>query len=112
MYRLNDFLARQEAIKIALNLRGVQVPPSYSCRGYFSDIFENWACRVVEFAADYSIVTRVNSRFRPLDSLTLAESLKIVMVGLQIPLTTSDPQIIPGNIPQWQKHIILTLRER
>lgn len=69
-------------------------------------------CRVVEFAADYSIVTRANSRFRPHDSLTLAESLKILMVALQIPLSDTDPQIISGNLPAWQKHIVITLRER
>ena len=27
MYRLNDTLSRQEALKIALSLRGVEVPP-------------------------------------------------------------------------------------
>lgn len=71
LYRLNSGLARQEAIKIALSLRGAHLPPSYYCRGYFLDIYEDWVCRVVEFASDHSIVSRSNSLFRPQDSLTL-----------------------------------------
>ena len=57
-------------------------------------------------------MTRANTRFRPHDSLTLAESLKILMVSLQIPLTNSDTSIIPGTFPDWQKRIVLTLREK
>lgn len=112
LYRLNSRLARQEAIKIALSLRGVHLPPSYYCRGYFLDIYEDWVCRVVEFASDHSIVSRSNSLFRPQDSLTLWESLKIIMVALEMPLSDLDPAIVPWSQPTWHKHIALTLRER
>ena len=115
MYRLNDTLIRQEALKVALKIRGIEVPPSSLCRGYFLDLPEEWVCRVVEFAADYDIVTRANSRFRPHDSLTLAESLKILMVSLQIPLTNtaySEAKIILGLLPDWEVRTLLTLREK
>lgn len=32
MYRLGDTLIRQEALSVALKLRGVDVPPAYVCR--------------------------------------------------------------------------------
>lgn len=32
LYRLNDTLIRQEALSIALKLRGVTIPDSYSCQ--------------------------------------------------------------------------------
>lgn len=32
LYRLNDTLIRQEALSIALKLRGVAIPDSYSCQ--------------------------------------------------------------------------------
>lgn len=55
-------------------------------------------------------MTRKNTKFRPYDSLTLAESLKILMGALEIPLS-SNTSSIPGSIPEWQKNIARTFRE-
>lgn len=71
MYRLNDSIIRQEVLGMALKLRGVILPDSYSCRNYYQDTAEWWVCRAAELSADNDIVTRANLHFRPHDSLTL-----------------------------------------
>lgn len=75
MYRLSDPLVRQEALGIIVKMANLYLPPSYSCRQYFNDTPEWWVCRAAEVSADNGIVSRANTKFRPRDSLTLAESL-------------------------------------
>ncbi len=112
MYRLGDFLTRQEALGIIVKMANLYLPPSYSCRKYFTDTPEWWVCRAAEVSANNGIVSRNNTRFRPRDTLTLAESLGLMIKALNIPLSTSSTSTISGNIPDWQKRIILTLREQ
>lgn len=71
MYRLNDFIIRQEVLGMALKLKGITLPDSYFCRNYYQDTAEWWVCRAAELSADNDIVTRANLHFRPHDSLTL-----------------------------------------
>lgn len=112
MYRLSDSLVRQEALGTALKLKGVTLSDYYMCHNYFRDTAEWWVCRAAEMAADYGLVTRANLSFRPHDTLTLAESLGITMNSLGISLSTTSTATVPGNIPAWQKRLILTLEEQ
>mgnify|MGYP001019878195 CR=1 FL=1 len=75
LYRLDDSLVRQEALGIIAKMANLYLPSSYSCRGYFTDTPEWWVCRAAEVSADNGIVSRANTKFRPRDTLTLAESL-------------------------------------
>ncbi len=69
-------------------------------------------CRASEIAADYGLVTRANRHFRPRDTLTLAESLGILFRTLDIPLSQTSTRTLAGNVPDWQKRIILTINEQ
>lgn len=115
MYRLNDALVRQEALGIALKLKGITMPSTYSCRGYFYDAGttgEWWVCRAAELSADADIITRANTSFRPRATLTLSEALGIVIKSLNISLSTTPTTTIVGNLPSWQKRLILTIQEK
>lgn len=115
LYRLNDFIIRQEVLGMALNLRGITLPSTYGCRGYFSDAGvagEWWVCRAAELSADADIVTRANTFFRPRATITLAESLGITIKALNISLSTTPTTTIAGNLPAWQKRLILTIQEK
>lgn len=111
MYRIYDTIIRQEVLGIALKLRGVVLPDSYTCRNYYRDTAEWWVCRAAELSADYGIVTRANLHFRPGDVLTLAEALGITIKALNIPLSNTPTTTIQGNMPDWQKRIFLTIKE-
>lgn len=39
----------------------------------------DWICRAVEMAADNGLVSRGNTKFRPQDKITRAESLAILI---------------------------------
>lgn len=111
MYRLSDFLSRQEALGIALKLQWTTLDNEYVCRGYFPDTREWWVCRAAEIAADNGIVTRKNTYFRPKDTLTFAEALGITLKSLDVPLSTSSITSVWGNLPDWQKRLVLTIQE-
>mgnify|MGYP003452342566 FL=1 len=100
---------------IALNLKGITLPATYGCRGYFSDAGvagEWWVCRAAELSADADIVTRANTFFRPRATITLAEALGITIKSLNISLSTTPTTTIAGNLPAWQKRLILTIQEK
>ena len=79
-YRLDSTITRAEAIGIALKIRWTTVPDAYICKKYFIDLTINdWRCRSVELAADDGIISRVNTKARPQDSITKSEALAIVM---------------------------------
>lgn len=112
MYRLSDALIRQEALGVAIKLRGLALPDAYFCRYYFLDTPEWWVCRAAEIAADYGIVTRANATFRPYDTITLAEGLGVIIKALDIRLSATSTSTIPGTLPAWQKRLILTIQEQ
>lgn len=111
LYRLGSPISRQEAIGVVLKLAKVTLNDNYTCRDYFSDVREGWVCRAVEIAADREIVSRVNARFRPADTLTLSESLALLVKGLDIRLSNTATSTITADIPDWQKRMILTINE-
>lgn len=79
-YRLDNTITRAEAIGIALKIKWVTLPESYTCKKYFSDTITNdWKCRAIELAADNGIITRNNTKARPNDTITRAEALGIVI---------------------------------
>ena len=84
-YRLDDTITRAEVVGIALKIKGTGLPNDYFCKNYFSDVkfvsFSNdqWICRAVELAADNSLITRSNAKFRPQDRITRTEALAIIM---------------------------------
>ncbi len=115
LYRIDDALVRQEALGIALKLRGINLPSTYTCRDYFSDAGiagEWWVCRAAELAADADIVTRANTYFRPRATLTLAEALGVLIKSLNISLSTTSTSTVSGTLPAWQKRLILTIQEK
>lgn len=112
MYRLSDELIRQEALGVALRLKGADLSDSYMCQNYFRDTFEWWVCRAAERAADFGLVTRANLYFRPHDTLTLAEGLGITLNSLAISHSSTSTTTIPGTLPAWQKRLILTIQEQ
>lgn len=111
MYRLYDTIIRQEVLGIALKIRGVYLPDSYACRGYYRDTAEWWVCRAAELSADQGIITRANLHFRPHDTLTLAEALGITIKSLNIALSTTPTDTIGGSEADWQKRLVLTIAE-
>lgn len=111
LYRLDNALIRQEALGIALKLKNINLPEEYTCLSYFHDTKESWVCRAVELAADNYIISRINTLFRPKDTLTVAEAIGIAVKTLDIPLSTTDTRKITSDIPAWQKRILLTLSE-
>lgn len=112
MYRLSDELIRQEALGVALRLKGANLSDSYKCQNYFRDTSEWWVCRAAERAADFGLVTRANLYFRPHDTLTLAESLGIILNSLAISHSSTSTATISGTLPAWQKRLILTIQEQ
>ena len=82
------------------------------CRDFFRDTGEWWVCRAAELSADADIVTRANLLFRPRDTLTLGEALGILFKAQNISLSTTATSIVPGNLPDWQKRLILTIQEK
>lgn len=81
-YRLDDTITRAEAVGIALKIKWVTLPNSYTCKNYFTDVkydaTNNWICRAVEIAADEGLISRSNTKFRPSDTITRAEALAII----------------------------------
>ncbi len=112
MYRLSDELIRQEALGVALRLKGADLSDYYRCQNYFRDTSEWWVCRAAERAADFGLVTRANLYFRPHDTLTLAEGLGITLNSLAISHSSTSTATIPGTLPAWQKRLILTIQEQ
>lgn len=65
---------------MALTVKGIPLPENYICKKYFTDVTKNdWVCRAVELAADNGIISRANTRARPMDTVTQAEALAILL---------------------------------
>lgn len=65
---------------MALKIKGVMLPDNYTCKKYFTDAVQNdWVCRAVELAADNGIISRANTRARPMDKVTRSEALAILL---------------------------------
>ena len=86
LYRLDDSILRQEIVGMMIKANtSLVVPNNYTCKGYYADAkfgassSEAWVCRAAEIAADATIISRENTRFRPRDQVTRAEALAMVV---------------------------------
>jgi len=94
-YRLGDTITRWEMAKVAANLAGIE--PNTSCEGKFADVSatnpNNWVCGYVEALLENSMIS-ANSKFRPSDTVSKAEALKMVMSATWVePTDNSDWRI-------------------
>lgn len=110
-YRLENTITRAELIWIALKVAGIDLPNTYSCKKYYRDVSasypNDWACRVIETAADNNIVTRGNTYFRPNDNITKAEALSILMKAKNIQYERNiQKPWYKSDTPQWQIDIL------
>lgn len=114
-YRLDATITRAELLKIALKIRTLEVPTSYTCQQYFIDVNakQDWICSVVEMAADNDIITRENRTFRPQDTVTRAEALAILMKAEKIKIENDcgwypcEWVSIDSSV-EWQKNVFIT----
>jgi len=80
-YRLGDNITRAELAKIAVNLSG---ETATECTGdIFKDVTASMGdlCGYVEAAAESGIVSKANSNFRPMDLVTRAEMIKMLLAS-------------------------------
>lgn len=90
-FRLSDTITRKEMLKIVMNLSGKNVPNT--CTGKFSDVVNDWGCKYIEAALSNGFIAK-NASFRPDDTITKAESLKLLLGarGIEKAYNTSDWQ--------------------
>lgn len=75
-FRLNDTITRKEMMKIVMNLSGKNVPDT--CKGSFWDVTNDWGCKYIEAALVNGFIAK-NASFRPDDTITKAESIKLAL---------------------------------
>lgn len=121
-YRLDDTVSRQEVIGMTLKLKGVALPLTYDCKGYFSDATfdkdstDAWVCRAVELAADRGLITQENKTTRPRDKITKAEALAMIWkgAGLDINVSTEgDGTFYDASdtaAVEWQENLLQSAR--
>ncbi len=81
-YKLDDTITRREMLKVMLLLSEKQV--INSCTGLFQDLWsQDWGCKYAETAVKEWFITQ-NSYFRPDDSITQIEALKMIMQAQSI----------------------------
>jgi len=78
-YRLGDKITRAEMAKIAANIAELDAK---ECTGkIYSDVTTSLGdlCGYIEAAADAGFVSKTNAKFRPLDLITRAETVKMLL---------------------------------
>jgi hypothetical protein len=86
-YNLDDNITRREMLKVMMNLSGKSVTDS--CLGKFSDMKStDWGCKYAEAALSNNFIA-ANSNFRPDDSVTQIEALKMIMQAKGIEKNTA-----------------------
>ncbi len=89
-YNLGNNVTRAEMAKVAVNIKGVTVT---ECTGkVFSDVTSAIGdlCGYVEAAATANLVNKIASKFRPMDLVTRAEMLKMLLSAKGIAATDED----------------------
>ena len=86
LYRVSDTITRREALKVALlsykhqALLSQQFDIPDTCLWLFEDMkADDWGCKYAEYALKHDIIAH-NTHFRPDDSITHIEALKILML--------------------------------
>lgn len=89
-YNLGNNVTRAEMAKVAVNIKKADVK---ECTGkVFSDVTANLGdlCGYVEAAANAGLVNKTAAKFRPLDLVTRAEALKMLLSAKGIAPITED----------------------
>ena len=85
-YRLNDSITRREVMKVIANIAGAEFWDT--CEWKFSDVkSSDWGCKYIERALSIGIVAN-NTNFRPNDSISKAEALKMLLKGRGVEKTS------------------------
>lgn len=112
-YKLSSGVLRQETVSLAVKLASIELPGNYKCQEYFRDVTQtkpnSWACRVVEVAADRSIITRARGHFEPEGPITRVEALAMLMKAAAINGSDAGQSsaVFDAGVADWQKNIIL-----
>ena len=75
-YRLNDTITRKEFMKVFANLWSNDVWET--CGSDFRDVENDWGCKYITWALKNKQIAN-NGYFRPSDSITKAESMKLIL---------------------------------
>jgi hypothetical protein len=89
-YNLGNNVTRAEMAKVAVNIKGAKVA---ECTGkVFSDVTSKLGdlCGYVEAAATAGLVNSTAAKFRPMDLVTRAEALKMLLSAKGIAPSTTD----------------------
>jgi len=76
LYKLDNNITRKEFMKVFVNLKGE--PVQDTCNGYFRDVLNDWGCKYIEWSLKWWHIAR-NDDFRPNDSITKAETMKLIL---------------------------------
>ncbi|MCH8518831.1 S-layer homology domain-containing protein [Candidatus Gracilibacteria bacterium] len=79
-YRLSDTITRKEVMKVIGQVANL---PYTSCRNSFSDVENDWGCSYIEAALTRGFIER-NELFRPDDTITQTETLKLILQARDI----------------------------
>lgn len=74
-YQLEENISRKEIMKIIINISGIEIMDN--CREIFTDVNTDWGCKYIESALENNFITG-NELFRPDDSVTKTEALKLI----------------------------------
>jgi len=90
-FGLDNTITRKEIMKIVLNLSGKSVTDS--CSGDFGDVSNDWGCKYIEAGLAHGFIT-ANASFRPNDSISKAEAMKLILKarGIDKAYNSSDWQ--------------------
>ena len=80
-YRPEDRLTRAEFLKIVINTAGWSVPSMNTTLPYNDVSLNSWYAKYTSFALAKGMI-QTSSRFRPNDTITRAEAMKILMIAL------------------------------
>ncbi len=90
-FGLSNTITRKEIMKVVMNLSGKSVTDT--CNGSFGDVANDWGCKYIEAALKNGFIA-ANPNFRPNDSISKAEAMKLVLKarGIEKAYSTSDWQ--------------------
>ena len=101
LYELDSEIQRQATIKIVMKLSWIEIEDV--CRGEFSDVdTTTWPCKYIEAALDAEFIA-ANDTFRPFDSITMTEAMKLVLKAKWIEKTQTTSN--------WQEDYMMTAYE-
>ncbi len=84
-YRIDETMNRQEYLGILLKTMGLMTSSDYQCQNIFSDVSEQWVCRVAETALANGLISKQTNEqgqtlFRGTSTLSVYE---ILVLGLK-----------------------------